>query len=59
MARSIESQKRPCSNAVFCLTFHVIEGLNARGQIALYAFQSFLVEVQTNADYTRTHAAHA
>ena len=31
----------------------------ARDQIALYAFQSFLVEVQTNADYTRTHAAHA
>lgn len=41
LARSIESQKRPCSNAVFCLTFHVIEGLNARDQIALYAFQLF------------------
>ena len=45
LARSIESQKRPCSNAIFCLTFHVIEGLNARDQIALYVFQSFLVEV--------------
>ena len=33
------------------------EGPNARGQIALCAFHSFLVEVQTNAGYINaTHA---
>jgi len=35
----------------------VIEGPNARDQTALYAFHSFLEEVQTNAGYINaTHA---
>ena len=43
--------KRSCFNAGALRKFHVIEGLNARDQIAFYAFHSFLVEVQTNAGY--------
>ena len=35
----------------------VIEGPNARDQMAFYAFHLFLVEVQTNAGYI--HATHA
>ena len=31
--------------------FHVIGGQDASDQIEVYAFQSFLVEAQTNADY--------
>ena len=43
--------KRSCFNADALRKFHVIEGQNARDQIAFYAFHSFLVEVQTNAGY--------
>ena len=43
--------KRCCFNVVALRKFHVIEGQNARDQIAFYAFHSFLVEVQTNASY--------
>ena len=56
--------KRYCSNAVLWVSFlwqivktrvirlRVIEGPNARDQIALCAFHSILVEVQTNAGYS-------
>ena len=43
--------KRPCFNVGALRKFHVIEGQNARDQIAFYAFHSLLVEVQTNAGY--------
>ena len=43
--------KRPCFNVGALRKFHVIEGQNARDQIAFFAFHSFLVEVQTNAGY--------
>ena len=61
--------KRFCSNAVLCVSFTLqmvktrvirvrgVEGRNARDQIAFCAFQSFLVEIQTNAGYI--HATHA
>jgi len=39
------------------IRLRIIEGSNARDQIALCAFQTFLVEVQTNAGYI--HATHA
>ena len=39
------------------IRLRVIEGLNARDQITLCAFHSFLLEVQTNADCI--HATHA
>ena len=35
------------------IRLQVIEGLNTSGQIVFCAFQSFLVEVQTNAGYMR------
>ena len=43
--------KRPFFNVGALCKFHVIEGQNARDQIAFFAFHSFLVEVQTNAGY--------
>ena len=43
--------KRSCSNAGTLHKFHVKESQNVHDQIALYAFHSFLVEVQTNAGY--------
>ena len=43
--------KRPCFNVGALRKFHVIEGQNARDQVAFFAFHSFLVEVQTNAGY--------
>ena len=57
--------KRFCSNAFHVrqmvktrvIRLRVIEGSNTRNQIALCAFHSFLVEVQTNAGYI--HATHA
>ena len=61
--------KRFCSKTVFCVSFiwqmvkirviksRGVEGWNARDQIAFGAFNSFLVEVQTNAGYM--HATHA
>ena len=55
--------KRFCPNAVLYAsqnTQHLIkrvEGQNARDQIALCAFNSFLVEAQTTAGYI--HATHA
>ena len=61
--------KRFCSVVVLCVCFTleivktrvirllVIEGPNARDQIAFCAFHSFLVEAQTNAGYI--HATHA
>ena len=39
------------------IRLQVIEGPNARDQIAFCAFHSFLVEVQMNAGYI--HAMHA
>ena len=49
--------KRTFFNVGALCKFHVIEGQNARDQIALFAFHSFLVEVQTNVCYV--HATHA
>ena len=61
--------KRFCSIAVLCVSFtrqivktrvitlRVTEGPNVRDQIAFFACHSFLMEVQTNADYI--HATHA
>ena len=43
--------KRSCFNVGALCKFYVIEGQNARDQIAFFAFHSFLVEVQTNAGY--------
>ena len=43
--------KRSFFNVGALCKFHVIEGQNARDQIAFFAFHSFLVEVQTNAGY--------
>ena len=37
--------KRSCFNVGALRKFHVIEGQNARDQIAFFAFHSFLVEV--------------
>ena len=39
------------------IRLRVVEGPNARDQIAFCAFHLFLVEVQTNADYI--HATNA
>ena len=39
------------------IRLRVLEGPNARDQIALFAFHSLLVEVQTNAGYI--HATRA
>ena len=58
-----QRSKRFCSNAVLYAsqnTQHLImrvEGQNARDQIALCAFHSFLVEVQMNVGYV--YATHA
>ena len=35
------------------VVLHVTDGRNARDQIAFYACNSFLVEIQTNAGYIR------
>ena len=43
--------KRSCFNVGALCKFYVIEGQNARDQIAFFAFHSFLVEDQTNAGY--------
>ena len=43
--------KRSCFNVGALRKFHVIEGQNARDQVAFFAFHSFLVEVQTNVGY--------
>ena len=43
--------KRSCFNVSALRKFHVIEGQNARDQVAFFAFHSFLVEVRTNAGY--------
>ena len=43
--------KRPFFNVGALRKFHVIEGQNARDQVAFFAFHSFLVEDQTNAGY--------
>ena len=32
-----------------------VEGRNTRNQVAFFAFHSFLVEVQTNAEYIHVH----
>ena len=37
--------KRSCFNVGALRKFHVIEGQNARDQVAFFAFHSFLVEV--------------
>ena len=63
--------KRFCSIAVLCVSFtwqivktrvirlRVIEGPNARDQIAFCAFHSFLVEVQTDAGWCWLHTCDA
>ena len=45
--------KRFCSMAVLCISFtwYVTEGPNIRDQIVFCAFNSFIVEVQTNSGY--------
>ena len=54
---------QPGSNPVWQIVkTHVIrlrgvEGRNTRNQITFFAFHSFLVEVQTNAEYV--HVTHA
>ena len=66
-ATTIEGQNS-CSNAVVeyvhvtdgqthVIRLQVIEVPNARDQIALCTFHSFLVEVQTNAGYIRVRHA--
>ena len=43
--------KHSCFNVGALRKFHVIEGPNARDQVAFFAFHSFLVEDQANAGY--------
>ena len=69
MGENDRKLKRFCSNALLCVSFtcqivktrvirlRVIEGTNARDQIAFCAIHPFLVKVQTKAGYIlATHA---